>query len=750
MLLVTALKQVHNWIQKNDRNKMAFWYDALFDEDEGVSSPSVFRPQLARNDILHWLERNSNVCEEAKHLLQEYAKTHADKAPGIPEHITPLSANWVPGSKGRIDDPKKTERTLPVWNEDETDKFEQARLWGRVSHEIDRWWDRAKDCNIERWHAPMPSKEYARARHESFASDIMQRYAPSYQAVDGSNETSPERRPSNQEDLRSQSLMLDYIDEDVFEDDDVDDNESYGEGPLNGLLTELPNILDPEQIDGLHMIIKSCIHPSMGSGPNRFGENLQDTRCMMLLLMEGGRSLLREILVYIAVWEREEETFIFKITTQIIESLHILGMIPYAWNALRMSKDIISPQQSVLLRLVNFMFRGKYLTPSVTPPTDHDIDDKLLHYLFNCVRSRIVPECLAFLKLQAEIRRGNADPTDFPVDTWDMERAKEGLAQVLEFLATASEIDGMRKLLIDWNATFELIALLKGLEDGVAKLNIVNSSRPDQQPAAHLAAQQTYSSDSGPPPPPPPPPVSDQEPAYKFPWAGIKLQVLEILANLLQPVDGKARPGNPIVQTQIMEEQGIVPLLSCCVYDDHNRFAREHVQLCLKFLTDGSTEAKSFIENLVRSAPAPPAPPAPRAPAATVERTLAALTAFVAPTAITAPSTSEPVRLRINGIEGEVRVAMRQPHAAPGPGIADGSVFADGFPATAAALARISHVVDAPLERLSLPLLQDPSQRPNFDPPQGLYLDFVSNALEASRRAAHVITGDDSEDGAIM
>lgn len=144
-----------------------------------------------------------------------------------------------------------------------------------------------------------------------------------------------------------------------MDDEDADDDESYGEGPLTGLLTEVPNILDPKQIEALHMIVKSCILDNAGSGLTRAGENLQKTRCRMFLALDCGKSLLREMLVFIAVWEKDEQSLIFQVTTQIVEALHHSALIPYAWNSLRIPKDIISPAQTVLLRLVNHMFRAR-------------------------------------------------------------------------------------------------------------------------------------------------------------------------------------------------------------------------------------------------------------------------------------------------------------------------------------------------------------------------------------------------------
>ncbi|KAM5375818.1 hypothetical protein ACJZ2D_005740 [Fusarium nematophilum] len=529
-LLVTSLQQAHNWTAKHDRNKMSFWFDVLFDDDGALSGPeeglgdgSGFRPDVAKRQVQHWLDRNSKMCDTARRLLKDYAQNQADKPPGNLAPIRPLAWNWLPdGSVDVPGDVANTEEKInPVWKPDETDKFEQDRAYGRVSREIDTWWLSARDPNYEDWVVGMPSVEFAQSRTEH--------------------------------------------------------------------CRKVPNILDPKQIEALHMIVKSCILDNAGSGLTRAGENLQKTRCRMFLALDCGKSLLREMLVFIAVWEKDEQSLIFQVTTQIVEALHHSALIPYAWNSLRIPKDIISPAQTVLLRLVNHMFRARVNNTSSQESKDNARDIKLVHFFFSFFRSRIVPECAALMHLQAQIREDNCDPSEFPVDSWDMERAKDGLAQYLDFLTTVAELMDTRAKLIEWEAVYDLITILSGLEAG--------------------------------------------EPAHKFPWSGIKGQIFTIIATLLQPPPGQSSPGNPDVQMQMVKYNGIVPLLNCCAYDDHNPFAKERVTICLKWLLDGCEAANNFFRELVNLSPPPNLRPAPGG---------------------TTVST-----IRVDGIQGEVKVQVR-------------------------------------------------------------------------------------------
>ncbi|KJZ78609.1 hypothetical protein HIM_02000 [Hirsutella minnesotensis 3608] len=701
-LLVTALQQAHNWTAKHDRNKMSFWFDVLFDDEdgafsgpeEGMGDGSGFRPEVAKMQVQHWLDRNSKMCDTARRLLRDYTQNHADKPPGKIAPIRPLAWNWLPEDSVKVpaDVSDATDRINPVWKPDETDKFEQDRAYGRVSREIDTWWLRARDPNYEDWVVSMPTVEFAQSRTEHCKNNLVHRYAHSYQGEaspppeaveeefsdtehchcpechecpheeqgqeDDQDQEATEHdadcehhqhlhhrhhhhhhHDHEHEDDNDHDYTNEYVD-DLIDDDDADDDVSYGEGPLTGLLTEVPNILDPKQIEALHMIVKSCILDNAGSGLTRAGENLQKTRCRMLLALDCGKSLLRELLVFIAVWDKDEQSLIFQVTTQIIEALHHSALIPYAWNSLRIPKDIVSPAQTVLLRLVNHMFRARTLNPAPQEVKDNTRDIKLVHFFFSFFRSRIVPECAALMHLQAQIREQNCDPADFPVDSWDMERAKDGLVQYLDFLTTVAETTDTRAKLIEWEAVYDLITILSGLEAGVQKKALIEL--PKRSPKGDKTSpmvERPYSADneSLAPSPPPPPPM--QEPAHKFPWSGVKGQIFTIIATLLQPPAGQSSPGNAQVQMQMVNYNGIVPLLNCCAYDDHNPYAKERVTICLKWLLDGCEAANNFFRELVSFAPQPNLKPPPGG---------------------TTVST-----IRVDGIEGEVKVQVRSNKASP-------------------------------------------------------------------------------------
>ncbi|KAJ4293726.1 hypothetical protein N0V88_005234 [Collariella sp. IMI 366227] len=628
-LLVTCLQQAHNWIAKNDRNKMAFWSTVLFDDDALPEDPEnvyeTFRPDIAKTEVQNWFERNSRFCDKARQLLTEYEEAMANKGlpPGHLPCISPLAWNWLPEGTVRVraDDVNDHTKITPQWKKDETDKFEQDKAYGRVSREVDTWWLKTRDPNYDEWVVPMPTVEFAKLRTENCKANLVNRYAHSYRATEDegsihSAEGSPVAEGSVEQEAQGGHYVHDYND-DMIEEEDIDDDESYGEGPMNGLLTEVPNILDPTQIEALHMIVKSCILDNAGLALSRAGENLQKTRCRMFLALECGRSLLREILVFIAVWEKREEETIFQLTTQIIEAIHHSALLPYAWQSLRIPKDIISPAQTVLLRLVSAMFFAQKDNPPPSDSKEHVRDVKLLHFLFIQFRSRIVPECVALMHLQAEIRNGRCDPADFPVDSWDMERAKDGLYQFLNLLETVTfYLPDMRPYFREWDAVYELINLLQGLEAAVPRKAMVDTPAPAKR---NLAPHH----------PSIPADPDDDDDGYDS-------------KTTLSPHPSKNpptnTPGNLQVQTQLLRHNGIIPLLNCCNYDGHQTFQRERTAVLLKYLTDGSEDVRAYMHQILPRQP----PPQPQGQHPQLRY-------------------NEPTALRIDGVAGEVKVRLRAP-----------------------------------------------------------------------------------------
>ncbi|KAI1353813.1 hypothetical protein F5Y01DRAFT_303040 [Xylaria sp. FL0043] len=653
-VLVTSLQQAHNWIAKNDRNKMTFWYRVFIespdvdlnpepdDRYEVVGSTLSPRCLYLQEEVRNWIKRNTVMCRPAAAICQEYLKAKDPQKPDL----------WFPHQNNLAfvyTNSDATDDTPSTWDPEAKEKFSQDWQYGRVSHELDVWWTQARLPNLTNMDSPQSETSVLIDKIRQCEENLMSRYAPpespdetgdgvEHHADDATVQEWPTQPPQD-----TPHYAPEY---DEYE-EEADDDDSYGEGPMTGLLTEVPNILDPKQIEALHMIIKSCILDTAGSGPTRHGESLQQARCRIMLATECGRNLLREMLVFIAVWEKDEQSLIFQISSQIVQALHESSLIHHAWEAVRSPKDIMSPAQTVLLRLITYLARTAFLpsknyNPDPDPKGDPESRlanpdfrlSRMLHYFYTIFRNRIAPECIALMRIQGEVRAETIDPADFPVDNWDLERAKDGLVQFLDFLYTIADIHPLRQHLIDYDAVHDLLKLLEGLDLAVERVPFPVNRRNDVAAAssASMPAPQPSSS-SNPPPPPPPPPPPLSEPPHEFAWAGIKGQVLSILAALLQPPPGQSSPGNPAVQLQIVKHNGIVSLLNCCLYDDNNRFCRERTQLCLKWLMDGSSDAAAFLQNLINTNQNRPVPG------------------------------GQPQPVRIDGVPGEVKIQVRSASA---------------------------------------------------------------------------------------
>lgn len=109
------------------------------------------------------------------------------------------------------------------------------------------------------------------------------------------------------------------------------------------------------------------------------------------------------------------------------------------------------------------------------------------------------------------------------------------------------------------------------------------------------------------------PPLHDTP--HKFPWAGIKIQIMIILTHLVAPSNPRRQgPGDPTVQKQLLDFGGIMPLLNCCVYDGHNEYLKERATLAIKFVMEGCDEAQKFVRELVPLKTAAPPQQIPNPP----------------------------------------------------------------------------------------------------------------------------------------
>lgn len=137
----------------------------------------------------------------------------------------------------------------------------------------------------------------------------------------------------------------DELDEEEESEEDESSEDDYavpGEDG-RGLLTDVPLILGPNEIEVLPMIIMSgIVAPAVEteqakkdtSDPNAL-INMYTIRCHLLLAQENGRNLLRELLIFVAAWDLREEELYFKFMVKIMEAILMNGLMPFAYGAFK-------------------------------------------------------------------------------------------------------------------------------------------------------------------------------------------------------------------------------------------------------------------------------------------------------------------------------------------------------------------------------------------------------------------------------
>lgn len=146
------------------------------------------------------------------------------------------------------------------------------------------------------------------------------------------SENGDDHAEGDEADIRGSDVAADGSVEEE-EEDDEDDRVSGDQE--RGLLTDIPLVLGPTEIEALPMIIQAGIVDGFGPKPpgdTREMQKMQAVRCNILLAQEAGRNLLRELLIFIAAWDLTDDEFYFKMMQQIMEAILQNGLMPFAYQ----------------------------------------------------------------------------------------------------------------------------------------------------------------------------------------------------------------------------------------------------------------------------------------------------------------------------------------------------------------------------------------------------------------------------------
>ena len=446
-----------------------------------------------------------------------------------------------------------------------------------------------------------------------------------------------------------------YDQSDDAGEDDLDDGDdelgSYvDDHQPRGSLTDIPLVLGPTEIEALPLIIQSAIFSArditMMSNEQRL---LQAVRCQLLLTQKPGHYLLRELLIFIAAWDLKETELYFKLMMHIMEAMMLHGLIPYAYRTFNEGKDIVSPAQAILLKILLQIFRSKRERGYPHHPSEEDTtidalpsgmnpEIVLINFLLNTFRREVIPRTVALIWMQGQIRAGAISAASFPMNLWDMERVYEGVYQYIELFSFLNETAAWRSIIVDSNFTFELLTLIRVLEDNCPKIPVFQGKKPaviateddmqapnldlpshpehptaDGRPSDSATPRGVNSNEPTSPSPAPsspfvtnpstsPPfvtnaanPMDDagsatSEDASSFTWQNLKKLAVLALSSFAF--------NSPIVRTQVRELGGIELILACTAHDMANPFIREHAMLCVKFLLEGDEANQGIVKKL--------------------------------------------------------------------------------------------------------------------------------------------------------
>jgi hypothetical protein len=285
-----------------------------------------------------------------------------------------------------------------------------------------------------------------------------------------------------------------------------------------GFLTDVPRLLQPDEIEPLLMILQSGIVVFEGSD-----EAMQSVRCKLMLAQGYGRSLLREVLVFLGAWEVDEDDFCYRVLGQIVEAILLNGLIPYAYECFRDDKDVVTPAQSVLLKLLVSVYRPQNTLPQhnqgewprgspvpgslpslnypfrdastsapatkdATNPTEdeagHDqpppIESAIPTFFVNAFRKQVLQPVIKIIQLQGAIREGKENKEAFELSLWDLDRIYEGVYQFLELFVLFSEDEEAKKILIthEKGLVADLVRLLGELDKAIPRYVATKAAKP--------------------------------------------------------------------------------------------------------------------------------------------------------------------------------------------------------------------------------------------------------------------------------
>lgn len=614
LVLKTCLQFLHNMILHNEKRKLMLWMD-LFGSppDPGQSHPipSALRTAGANEDP------SVQFAAYQQNSFRALANAMLDPVPPPGTHILEDGVVITSFQPSKID-PNGGE-AKPAMNTTAEARAARAGM---------------RDSYLQVVHERVDPRILMRETRDEV--DELERLGDDPPMEDSELENGEEE--DEEEEEEDEEAELEEEEEGEEDPDEYEEEPPIGE---RGVLTEIPLVLAPHEITALPQLLYAGMVHTVGND-----HSMSSVRTNILLAQEVGKAVLRECLVYIVAWNIPEDDQYYITMQAVVESVLNDGLLPYAYTEFTESKPIMSPAQLVLVKiLTSIYFKRIENTRQFPPPVPQSplkneptamgpppppprmqtqTNITMIRFIFTKFRMDIVPHVCAIIEMQEKVKKKLLAPEEFPLTQWDMDRVYEGIFQYLDLLSVLAGSEQWRKLLVEWDCCFEMVALLEALEripDPLAATAAATRS-PERARSVPPTTSSLKSDPRSPtkqepmvetpyaldPPKSNIPPLSASvlndnsswllrpvtEIASDFGWRNLKKLVILVIATLVYI--------NPEAQDSVREHGGIELITRACQLEeapiDSGGTVRDYGQLCLNYLMEEHAENKAFVEQL--------------------------------------------------------------------------------------------------------------------------------------------------------
>ncbi|KAH0556796.1 hypothetical protein GP486_005415 [Trichoglossum hirsutum] len=321
-LLITCLQFLHNFIMHNENRKLGLWMD-LFTQPLHSDNCHAKAPvgDLGR---CTFDSDGPPSCVSGEDKSNREVEAVANRVKSLePPPGGVASPNDATGLDPMTESKASNSKQVPI----DTDSMGQAQCASVADEVVDieegpETPPPVGDMEIRSASEATSNLENAKQRLLERIRDNSQMHFGGEHGCGNAYGSRDDARPDG-----TSEVGVDDVEDDEDEEDEEGDECYRGLGDQErGLLTDIPLVLAPTEIEALPMILQAGIVPQFGD------KTLQNARCNILLAQDSGRNLLRELLIFIAAWDLPDEEIYFRLMQQIVQAILENGLMPLAYT----------------------------------------------------------------------------------------------------------------------------------------------------------------------------------------------------------------------------------------------------------------------------------------------------------------------------------------------------------------------------------------------------------------------------------